>query len=173
MVCEVLRSPDKGDLSNGKVSIFLGGTIELGKARDWQSELIQWFNTRDCADHILLINPRRAEWNADWPINDPEFPQLKEQINWELAHQDEADLVVYFLADKTMSPITLLEIGTFSDKKPIICAEPDYLRRANVRLTSEYAGWDYCEDWNEWLDRIERRIKRQLEQKLVTKPFSV
>src|SRR5262245_38118182 len=91
---------------DGRPSVFLAGSIEMGQAEDWQTIV-----TRALADlDVLLLNPRRDEWDASWlqTIDDPQF---RGQVEWELEAQERASLIAMYFAPATKAPITLLELG--------------------------------------------------------------
>jgi hypothetical protein len=159
----VIRAPEYIGLNPRKISIFLGGSIDLGLARDWQTELIETLNSSPFASKLEIINPRRAEWDASWLAEDPNHQAQKEQINWELYYQDKADILVYNFAAGTISPITLLELGTYSSHNPIINIEGGYKRHANVKITADHFGWEYCEDQASFIKAIEHRIMVQID----------
>jgi len=64
---EVVKAPNKYQAAD-KFSIFLGGSIEMGKAEDWQSRLEKDLSTY--SDQLMLLNPRRDHWDSSW-IQDP------------------------------------------------------------------------------------------------------
>jgi hypothetical protein len=162
MSVTVITAPDYIGLSPKKISIFLGGSIEMGVARDWQTELIQHLNTTKYADKIEILNPRRLAWDASWPIDDPNHEELGNQINWELYYQDKADVLIYNFARGTVSPITLLELGTYSARNPLIHIEGGYKRHANVKITADHFGWEYHEAWENFLSALDQRMDLQI-----------
>ena len=162
MSVSVIIAPDYFGLSPRKVSLFLGGSIEMGVARDWQTELIQYLNSSKYADKIEVLNPRRLSWDASWPVDDPNHAELADQINWELYYQDKADILIYNFAHGTVSPITLLELGTYAPRNPIVHIEGGYKRHANVKITADHFGWEYHEDWQKFLAALEQRIELQI-----------
>ena len=109
--------------------IFLGGSIEMGTAENWQDRLT---NELKHFDEVIL-NPRRDDWDSSWEqsISNDKF---REQVLWELKAQEYADLRVYYFDPATKSPITLLEIGLFKDKKNIVCCPDGYWRKGNVEI---------------------------------------
>lgn len=111
-----------------KPSVFLAGSIEQGKAVDWQSlakeELIK--------NNFVVFNPRRQDWNAELPqtyVN----AQMNQQICWEDNAMKNADAILMYLQPGTLSPISLFEFGKHlkSDKIIMICPE-GFWRKANV-----------------------------------------
>src|ERR1035437_6205106 len=85
--------------------VFLAGSIEQGKAEDWQKRVI-----KELADQpIIFLNPRREEWDASWKqeITNPKF---KEQVTWELDGLEIADVIIIYFDPTTKSPISLLEL---------------------------------------------------------------
>ncbi|MDB5477963.1 MAG: hypothetical protein JWM96_458 [Alphaproteobacteria bacterium] len=163
MSLKIITAPKYIALNPGKISIFLGGSIESGTARDWQTELIAELSAKPYADKLEILNPRRLEWDASWPVHDPKHPGLSEQINWELYYQDKADILIYNFVAHTVSPITLLELGHYSSRNPIINIEAGYKRHANVKITADHFGWEYCEAQTDFLVEIDQRITKQLD----------
>jgi hypothetical protein len=119
-----------------KIKIFLAGSIEEGKAENWQDRFCKFLNH----ENIDVYNPRRDSWDNTWEqsYSNPEFYQ---QVNWELSGIEKADMVIFYFDPSTKSPITLLELGlcvgmTLSTiKKDIIVICPDgYFRKGNVEI---------------------------------------
>lgn len=113
----------------GAKSVFLAGTIDNGDSSNWQEELIE-----KCKDlNVTFFNPRRKEW-----IQNPTFEDMEYQIKWEQEHLDRADVIIMFLLDGSKSPISLLELGLYSQSKKIyVFCNPAFYRWDNVRLTCD------------------------------------
>jgi hypothetical protein len=113
-----------------KASVFLAGSIEQGKAIDWQSDLGKFFEDLN----YVVFNPRRDDWDNSWEQKF-ENPQFYQQVNWELNALDQATNIVMYFAPETKSPISLLELGLYanSGKLHVIC--PDgFWRKGNVEM---------------------------------------
>lgn len=124
-MAKVYTAPAKYYNDFGYYRVFLGGSIEQGKAENWQLKVIDAFKTND---KILLLNPRRPSWS--------DLSNLKEQITWELKGQEDSDVCIYYFDPATTSPITLLELGKFSGKALVCCPE-GYFRKTNVDVFCE------------------------------------
>ncbi len=65
--------------------------------------------------------------------------KFHEQVTWELEAQSIADVIIYYFAPNTISPITLLELGyfmgTLNHKSMYIYCPKTYDRYGNVVLT--------------------------------------
>lgn len=138
-----LISPSRIPLAPTDRLVFLAGSIEMGRAEDWQSRL-----TRALLQHapaIVVANPRRESWDSSWEqsIDNPRF---KEQVDWELDHLERADLAVFYFQPDTMSPITLLELGKRlagpRSAQTLVCCPPGFWRRGNVEIVCDRAGLD-------------------------------
>lgn len=118
--------------------IFLAGSIEMGRAAPWQAELVEALAD---AQDLVLLNPRRDDWDSSWrqSIDDPRF---REQVEWELAGLEAADVVVMVLLPDTQAPISLLELGLVVGKKSMVLYCPEgYWRRGNVDVVlARYAS---------------------------------
>ncbi|MCB9586428.1 MAG: nucleoside 2-deoxyribosyltransferase domain-containing protein [Polyangiaceae bacterium] len=65
---------------------FLAGSIEMDRAERWQERLVAQLAKRDGS----ILNPRRDSWDASWR-QDLSEPRFVEQVEWELAGQEQAD----------------------------------------------------------------------------------
>lgn len=111
-------------------SVFLAGSIEMGKAEDWQSELGEWFLNMGWN----VFNPRRKDWDSDW-IQTYQNPAFSQQVNWELNALDKADMILMYLSPETKSPISLLELGLHANSKKLRVVCPDgFYRKGNVEV---------------------------------------
>ena len=63
-------------------------------------------------------------------------PQFAYQVNWEMDAIDEADLVFFYFAAGSVSPITLGELYwcLANDKSLIVVCDPSYWRRGNIEV---------------------------------------
>lgn len=119
-------------------SIFLGGSIEMGKAEDWQSEFIKKASENRYGKLTSSIwdicNPRRDDWDNSW-LQSIENAQFYQQVQWELTHLERCQHKVFYFAANTLSPITLLELGAFHKEKNVyIYVSPEYLRLGNIQV---------------------------------------
>lgn len=133
-------------------SVFLAGSIEMGKAEDWQDKVIKSLED----EHIVFFNPRRGNWDSSWKqeIGNKKF---KEQVLWELNHIDFADLVVLYLDPDTKSPISLLELGLCAGKgKLIVCCPEGFWRKGNVDIVCEKYGIKQVKDLDELIQAIKK-----------------
>lgn len=128
---EELPAEVAGDRSFTK--IFLAGTIDMGNSEDWQTALFERFSEAD--GRFILFNPRQEHWDASRP------GEMDYQVNWELEHLEEADIIIMNIIGSSQSPISLLEMGLHAreGKLHVVC-EASYYRYDNVRITCSYYG---------------------------------
>jgi len=115
-------------------SVFLAGSIEMGKAENWQDEMGKYFHKEGWD----VLNPRRDDWDSSW-VQTFENAQFYQQVNWELNALEHADLIIMYFDPNTKSPISLLELGLFarSGKIRVVC--PDgFWRKGNVEIVCNY-----------------------------------
>jgi hypothetical protein len=111
--------------------LFLAGSIEMGRAVQWQEEVVNHFKNWN---NLNIMNPRRDNWDSSWKqsIGNPDF---REQVNWELNMLQQADVVAVYFDKDTMSPITLLELGLHArDQKLVVCCPDGFWRQGNVEI---------------------------------------
>lgn len=127
----VIKSPESiNELPKDRLKVALFGSIEMGKAVDWQSDFAAQMLTR--GSNAILLNPRRDDWDSSWG---QDHPELERQISWELTAGEKADVVVIYFHPATMAPVSLLELGIAAKTKPFqtfVCCPNGYWRKANV-----------------------------------------
>jgi hypothetical protein len=120
---------------NGVVpnSIFLAGSIEMGKAVDWQAETTKIIENK--FDYIF--NPRRDDWDSSW-TQSIKNKQFNEQVSWEMTALDISSVIFMYFAPDTKSPISLLELGLYAQtKKLVVCCPDGFWRKGNVEMVCD------------------------------------
>jgi hypothetical protein len=117
-------------------TVFLAGSIEMGKAIDWQADVSA--NIKNYAAYIF--NPRRDDWDSSWEqsvYND----QFNTQVSWEMTALDIAEVIFMYFAPETKSPISLLELGLYAkSEKMIVCCPGNFWRSGNVGMVCQRYG---------------------------------
>ncbi len=135
--------------------LFLAGSIEMGKAERWQERVEEALSG---VSDLLILNPRRDDWDASWKQS-IDNAQFREQVEWELAGMDRADVIAMYFAPGTKSPITLLELGlqARSDKLVVFC--PDgFWRKGNVDVVCRRHGVHQVYDFSSLITAIQARL---------------
>ncbi len=126
---KIIKAPDKV-IKTQKPVIFLAGSIEMGKAEDWQTQIAKSLESYKGT----LLNPRRDHWDSSWKqtINNKRF---REQVEWEFSGLDKSDYIIMYFTPESKSPISLLKLGLFSRNNKIICCCPKkFWRHGNVEF---------------------------------------
>lgn len=132
----ILKPPAPLPASMPRPSLFLAGSIEMGRATDWQQQVEQAL--AQCT--VTILNPRRDAWDATW-AQDLANPQFVGQVEWELAAQERADRILMYFAPATQAPITLLELGLFAASgRLVVCCPAGYWRKGNVDVVCARYG---------------------------------
>lgn len=137
--------------------IFLCGSIEMGAAEQWQKVIVAAL--KDVKGTVL--NPRREDWDSSWKqsIHDPQF---YEQVTWELAAQEQADLILVNFDPQTKAPITLLELGLFAPDRQVVVHCPEgYWRKGNVDIVCERWGVRQVNDFNGLISAARQRAEEE------------
>jgi Nucleoside 2-deoxyribosyltransferase like len=131
-----IKPPAPIALVPGRPAVFLAGSIEMGAAEDWQGRVASALADLD----VTALNPRRDAWDAGWP-QDAGFAPFREQVEWELAGQEAADLVAFYFAPDTRAPVTLLELGLAAGRgRAVVCCPEGYWRKGNVDVVCRRYG---------------------------------
>lgn len=126
----VIYPPSYPTFDAGEQSVFLAGSIEMGLATDWQSQVCEALADKN----MLVLNPRRDDWDSSWEqtIHNEQFVA---QVDWELDMLAIAERVIMYFDAATKSPISLLELGAFADSgKLIVCCPEGFWRKGNVDI---------------------------------------
>lgn len=117
-------------------TVFLAGTIEMGKAERWQDTV----GERLSAAGWDVYNPRRDDWDAAW-VQSRSNVQFSAQVLWEQRYLLSADAVIFHFEPGTQSPITLLELGQAAvtpRRGPTVVHCPEgFWRKGNVDIVCE------------------------------------
>lgn len=151
---QVITPPNS--LKIESISVFLAGSIDQGKAVNWQD----WVIKKLSGYPITFLNPRRPDWDSSWEQK-IENPQFFEQVTWELDALEKADIVILYLDPKSKAPISLLELGLFARSgKMVVCCPEGFWRKGNVDII--------CKRFNilqkENLEDVIQEIIQKLEQ---------
>lgn len=150
---EVVTSPEALPTRHDRPRLFLGGSIDMGNARDWQAEMIRAL--RDT--NLVIFNPRRPDWNPAWqPVaSDPNFRQ---QVEWELNALDRSDIIVMVFTPNSQSPISLLEMGLNArNGRMIIYCPEGYWRKGNVDITAAHYDIETVDSMEALIAAVRRR----------------
>lgn len=55
-----IKAPNK--ISDAGHTIFLAGSIEMGKAENWQDKVVRLLKDKE----VIIFNPRRDDWDSSW-----------------------------------------------------------------------------------------------------------
>lgn len=179
----IITAPEK-TFNTKCLNIFLAGTISecIGKS-DWQLDVAKELDSF----LVNIYNPRRKNWDSSWKC-EKENSEFNEQVKWELDNIDKADIVCFYFAENSMSPITLLELGlcigrnrmSYNKQKIIVYCDPSYLRKGNVEITLEKYNLEkynleklislhqsliYEENYEKWLEHIKNTMKEKIYEK--------
>jgi hypothetical protein len=150
--------PDTEDQSfpEDNITVFLGGSIDNGKATLWSHEVQQGLKH---FEDVTILNPRREVWL-------PEIEQrarndvFRYQVNWELDHIDNADIVFFYFEAGSVSPITLQELGYVVGKgqEPVVCCPDRFWRKGNVEIMCSRNAIPLYSEINEAIIALTERI---------------
>ena len=153
----VLKAPQEF-VQDDNASIFLGGSIDMGAAENWQERL-----TRDLSDYenLVILNPRRDDWDSSWQQDPTPGTQFYEQVEWELDCQEQADVNIYYFAADSKSPITLLELGLFAEDNVLVCCPKEFYRYGNVKMVCDRYNVKMVESYDELLNTIRESLDKE------------
>ena len=135
--------------------LFLAGSIDQGEAPDWQRMLAMALTD---IPRLLILDPRRDEWDASWEQRS-DNPLFRGQVEWELDGLEAADVVAYYFAPGTKSPVTMIELGLFARSgKAIVCCPEGFWRKGNVDIVCERYGIERAESLEALAEAVRKRF---------------
>lgn len=127
---QLIKPESAEQFTKNKVSVFLAGSIEMGKAEDWQVVVENELSEFD----VTVFNPRRNDWDSSWKQAESS-DQFNYQVNWELNRLEESSIILMYFSPETKSPISLLELGLYAESgKMIVCCPDTFWRKGNVDI---------------------------------------
>lgn len=138
----VITPTDVQTMSPSSPKLFLAGSIEQGKAVNWQAKAIEYYQTKENLENTVIINPRRATWDPllEQSISNSAFNW---QVTFELEQLETADAVIMWLQPETLSPISLLELGLLAGRnfagdlnRVVVGCPVGFWRRGNVEIVT-------------------------------------
>ncbi len=144
-----------------KFTIFLGGSIDMGNCENWQQKIIDDLKDED----VAFLNPRSDTFDITQKqsIHNEYFSN---QVNWELDGLMNSDLIVMYLLPGTYSPISLMEIGLYTDinnypnDKMLICCPDGFWRKGNIQIITKRYGIKLYDDYYSFFEEIKKRINQ-------------
>jgi hypothetical protein len=150
-----IQAPNKMETKEGYISVFLAGSIEMGKAEDWQKDFIDGLKD----EPIIFLNPRRDNWDSSWDQT-IENEKFKEQVIWELSCLEMADVIVLCFDPNTLSPISMIEFGLHARNGKLIVYCPDgFWKKGNIDVTSEFYKIKQVDSFDSLKNEIKNIIK--------------
>lgn len=150
---EVFKPPVIPNLHPEKCTLFLAGSIEMGNCEDWQTRVAKQLEDKD----VAIFNPRRDDWDASWEqsIHNAQF---RGQVEWELDHLEQADIILMYLDPATKSPISLMELGLYASKGIIVCCPDGFWRKGNVEVVCARNGVPIYSNLDDAVDMVKTLI---------------
>lgn len=157
----VIKAPNDYEFGSA-LRIFLGGAIDMGTAENWQERL-----TKDLSGYgdedLMLLNPRRDDWDSTWVQDLTPGTQFYGQVEWELIAQENADGIVYYFTADSKAPITLLELGLFNEHNIVVYCPKEFYRYGNVKMVCDRYSIPMAETYEELLAFLKEAIDVELE----------
>lgn len=153
---QILKPPAPLSSTKNEISIFLAGSIEMGKAEDWQSKIQIVFQN----EAVTLYNPRRDDWDSTWKQT-LDCENFVEQVEWELDALEKSDIIILYLDPNTKSPVSLLEFGLHARGGKLIVFCPEgFWRKGNVDVTGRYYNVKRVESFDELIALTQNRVNQ-------------
>jgi hypothetical protein len=149
-----VQAPNQVVIDENYINIFLAGSIENGKAIEWQKEFIAALSDKN----IRFLNPRRDDWDSSWgqTMDDPKFV---EQVQWELNSMEMSHIIVMVFDPNTLSPISMLELGLHAKEQKLMVVCPDgFWKKGNVDVTCEFYGINQFDTMDELIEFMRKHI---------------
>ena len=156
-----ITSPNPLPAADGRPRVFLAGSIDNGRASNWQAEVSAALANAG----VVLLNPRRADWNPAWQA-DAEEPEFVRQVRWELQALEQADIVLMYFAPGSQSPVTLLEMGLHARSGKLLVAAPEgFWRKGNVDITADHYQVPRLQDIDALIAALRERVQQLQQQR--------
>jgi hypothetical protein len=155
---QVIKPNSDTQIELGKISLFAAGSIEMGKAEDWQKVLTSKLEA--LGKDLTVYNPRRDDWDSSWTQEQSNL-QFNHQVNWELNKLDQCDIIFMYFSPETQSPISLLELGRYAGNKDmVVCCPNGFWRKGNVEIICTRTGTMLFENFDSAVGALITKINQ-------------
>ena len=141
------------EIDRSKFTVFLGGNMKS----PWRKEVIDLLSEQDL--DMVILDPTVNDWETKIGSEDADNPAFVAQTNWEHMGLIMADVEVFFYDDKSISPITLVEMGLYKSINSIVHLSDDYEKAAYIRYVSRRFGLPVVQSVKELAQLITIRYK--------------
>lgn len=149
-----IQAPNHLKLKHNYKTIFLAGSIEMGKATEWQKKVVNSVPDKP----YIFLNPRRDDWDSTW-AQEKSDKNFREQVEWELEALEVADYIVMYFDPKTQSPISMLELGLHAREEKLIVICPEgFWKKGNIDVTCEYYKVKQLDSIDEFIDLLKNGV---------------
>ncbi|KJA18396.1 hypothetical protein HYPSUDRAFT_190962 [Hypholoma sublateritium FD-334 SS-4] len=158
----IIHAPRNEPPSSSRRSLFLSGSTDAATTTDWRAVV------STSLDHlpISIYDPQRPDWDSTW-IPDISFAPFREQVEWELKMLESVDVIAVYFSPRSESPITLLELGLFTNtKKAVVACPKEFWRRGNVEIVCARYGVKMVENLDDLVQELERRLTEKTPDQL-------
>ncbi len=154
----LIKAPKDIETSQGRMSIFLAGSIEGGIAKDWQSLFRGEFTNYN--DNIVIIDPRRDDYDTSIKMSKDD-KNFIEQINWDQNMLERSDIIAMYLDPKTRSPISLIEFGQYVNSgKLIVCCPEGFWRKGNIEVMCERNNVPVFDNFSDFIQAVKDKSQQ-------------
>jgi len=136
--------------------LFLAGSIEQGKAEDWQALTVKALTNYT----VDIYNPRVAKWD-DKLEQTIMCDAFREQVIWEQRYLAKCEYVLFNFIGDTKSPISLLELGqccNSTGQQVIVVCPPEFWRRGNIELVTTLFKMPLYRTLDEGIAHVKTRL---------------
>lgn len=146
-----VKAPNKYEKVNKRPTVFLAGSINMGKSEDWAIKVVDYLKHLDC----LLLNPRREKFD---------IKDMQEQVEWELDGLYNADIIAFYFEPGSKSPITLYEMGLVSrnvykmEQRGVVFCPDGFWKKENVDINANYHDFTVAKNFNDFCASIAGEI---------------
>lgn len=155
-MAKIIKPSDENQEQELYPSVFLAGSIEMGKAENWQKTVEKELENFE----ITIFNPRRDDWDSSW-TQEQSNPQFNHQVNWELNKLENSHIIFMYLSPETQSPISLLELGRFAGcGNVVVCCPKGFWRKGNVDILCTRENIPLFEDLESAIGALKTKISQ-------------
>lgn len=146
--------------------IFLAGSIDMGKAENWQAVVEKRLEHLP----VTILNPRRDDFDPSWE-QDIKNPEFRKQVDWELDAIWSSDYVLFYFDPAGQAPVTMMELGIVSERvfrgdygvEVLVCCPEGFWRKGNVDIVCDRVGIDYSsKNLDELIDKLQIMLSNDL-----------
>lgn len=138
-------------------TIFLAGPTEV----TWREPFLSFLaSAANSLDGLTIYDPFQPRWDSSWREDYATDANFRAQTDWEMDRMNSATVVVVYFAERSMAPVSLLELGLVARSgRAVVGCERGFWKRGNVQAVCKRLDVPLAGTMEELVTKVVERLR--------------